>query len=165
MRTVEIPGGTAVLREREDVRVRNRRLVENATVAAMPALEKVNPEGEQQNLSTEEADSLFALQDATIVALLVSWTLQEQIPTLSTVGDMDPEIYDALAQATRETGAEVVSAESFDPTPDDGSPTQPSGDSESGLREDGSPSTPRSRRAGKSTATEGSSEDSPTTST
>ena len=185
MRTVEIPGGTAVLREREDVKVRHRRLIESATVPAMPALVKVSPDpcvkckgsgkaakgrdcpvcggsgtvakADPEQLTAQEANDLFALQDATIVALLVSWTLPDDIPTLGTVGDMDPVIYDALAEATRTVGASVAAADSFDETPDDGSPTVPSADSATGSREaGGSRSTRRSMPVGKSSVTAGS---------
>jgi hypothetical protein len=123
MKTVEIPGGNAQLREKHEIKVRHRRLVESASVGAAVALSKLpSDEAELEaatladlGLTTDEADGLFKLQDATIVAALDSWTLPDPIPTLATVGDLDPDVYDALAEATRELGTAIATEESFDP--------------------------------------------------
>ena len=105
MKTVEIPGGNAQLREKHEIKVRHRRLIEAASVGAAVALSKLPTDQDELETATltdlkltkDEAGSLFELQDATIVAALDSWTRPEAIPTLATVGDLDPEVYDAQA--------------------------------------------------------------------
>lgn len=152
MLTVPIPGGSADLREHTEIKVRHRRLVESASVGAATALAKLPSDQAELEAATladldlteAEADNLFRLQDATIVAALDSWTLPDPIPTLATVGDLDPEVYDALAEATRELGTAIAGAEDFEPSnPADpnftATPTPPSSDSEARLREDPAP--------------------------
>jgi hypothetical protein len=152
MKTVEIPGGNAQLREKHEIKVRHRRLVESASVGAAVALAKLpSDEAELEaatladlDLTTDEADGLFKLQDATIVAALDSWTLPDPIPTLSTVGDLDPDVYDALAEASRELGTAIATEESFDPpNPQsegfDASPTSRSAGSEEHSKDDQEP--------------------------
>ena len=166
MRTVDIPGGTATFRDREDVRIRHRRLIEAATVAALPALAKINttdPDAAAKALTGPEATTLFELQDASIVGLLASWTLEGPTPTLETIGDLDPVVYDALAERTRETGAQVAAAEVFKETPEAESPTVPSDDSERVSVEPGgfepTTSTTTPTLDGESTATDPSTRD------
>jgi hypothetical protein len=152
MKTVEIKGGTANMREQHEIKVRDRRLVESSAVAASSALSKLPSdkaeleelELSQMNLSRPEANALFELQDATIVASLVSWTLPEPIPDLDTIGDMDPEVYDKLAEATRTIGASIATKVNFEPTdprsPEfESSPTTPSDVSEGASRADQEP--------------------------
>ncbi len=136
-RIVEIPGGTAVLRDPDDLKIRHRRLVESAAVAASGVLARIpqdalgdgsDPEAVAEaaaalSMTRAEADAMYELQDATIVALLERWTLPDDLPTMETVGDMDPKVYDALAEATKAAGAKVAAATDFGPDPEDGSPT------------------------------------------
>jgi hypothetical protein len=154
MKSVQIPGGTAHLREAHELRVRHKRPVEAASVGASSALAKLPDDPEELaaatmvelGLSTEEATALYEIQDATILATLVSWTLDEPIPDATTIGDMRPEVYEALAVATREDGAAMATGVDFDP-PDPksegfaSSPTPPSAVSSNGSgakRESGS---------------------------
>jgi hypothetical protein len=124
MRTVDIPGGTATLREKDDIKVRQRQLVESRIVAAASALEKLPNEIDElaafditkSNLTAAEADSIFDLQNATIVAALASWSLSDPIPTMDTVGDLDQNLYDALSTATAGVASEVTQPESFEPS-------------------------------------------------
>ena len=149
MKTVTIPGGNAVLREQDEIRVRHKRLIESAAVAASTALEKLPTDRDKLEslnlaelaLTRDEANSLFELQDATIVAALIGWTLTQPLPTLDTIGDIEPAVYDALANATRELGTAVVAPTDFSPSDPtkpgfEESPTQPSGDSGEPLRDD-----------------------------
>ena len=173
MKTVEIPGGNAQLREKHEIKVRHRRLVESASVGAAVALAKLpSDEAELEaatladlDLTTDEADGLFKLQDATIVAALDSWTLPDPIPTLATVGDLDPDVYDALAEATRELGTAIATEENFDPPAPNSeefasSPTDRSGDSEEPLRDaEASASTQAPRTDTKSTVSVASSQE------
>jgi hypothetical protein len=156
MRTVTIPGGNAALREKHEIRQRHRRLVEIASVAAAPAIDKVRkslPTGASDedavktleamtdadlHLTKQEAQALCELQDAHILATLVSWSLDTPVPTdEDSLGDIDPEVYDALAQALK--GELLGTKVDFDPgdprRPDfKDSPTSPSDDSASVLR-------------------------------
>lgn len=170
MKTVEIPGGNAQLREKTEIKVRHRRLVESASVGAAVALSKLPSDPAELEaatladlrLTTDEADGLFKLQDATIVAALDSWTLPDPIPTLTTVGDLAPDVYDALAEASRELGT-AIATEDFDPpAPTDPaleeSPTSPSDDSAVVLRDELAPvSTETPQSATTSGATDESS--------
>lgn len=131
MKTVDIPGGQATLREKSDLRVRDRRLVEAAAVAAGPLMARLPQDPEQRaaisevdllslGISRQEIQTMFDMQDAAIIAALASWTLQEPLPTMDTLGDLNGELYDALGEVTSGVGAEVA-AETFDP-PDPASP-------------------------------------------
>jgi hypothetical protein len=170
MKTVKIPGGEATLREKPDVKVRHRRLVEAAAIEAAPVLAKLPGDEATREAMTEtevlalgvsrkEAHSLFELQDATIVALLASWTLPGDLPDMDTIGDLDPELYDALSKASGGLGADIT-GETFEP-PNPGSPgfdespTVPSASSEPGLRADPEPTpadVPASTNGSTSTA-------------
>lgn len=149
MKIVKIPGGTATLREKADMRKRHQRIVEAAAIVAAPALAQIERIGgealgkrvSELRLSAHEATSVFDLQDATIVAVLDSWTLPEPLPTLDTLGDLTPKLYDALAEATSKLGAEVINSDNFEPSDPTApgfteTPTTPSADSEPGLRDD-----------------------------
>jgi hypothetical protein len=167
MKTVDIPGGQAVLREKADIKVLHRQLVEAAYIPATSAMEKLPGDLEElekfdlttSSISRTEAQALFDLQSATIVAALASWTRSEPLPTMETVGDLDQDVYDTLSEATASLGNEIVSTESFDaPDPRSAefkaSPTTPSGDSTVALRADQEPqSTPAPRSDTPSTAT------------
>lgn len=141
MREVEIKKGdavvgSAVLRTREDMRVRHRRLVETAGIAAARVIARL-PQGlttdtemvENLNLDERDAEALLRVRDATLVATLVSWSLDEPLPTLETVGDMDPDVYDSLVASLQE---DAVGATDFGPdgAGDPESPTRPSGHSD-----------------------------------
>lgn len=147
MKTVNIPGGTAALREKPDIKVRHRQLVEAAYIPATAVMEKLPGDLEDleafdlstSKISLTEAQSLFDLQSATIVAALSSWSRPEPIPTMDTIGDLDQDVYDALSEATSSLGQEIVAPENFEPgdphSPEfTESPTTPSSDSTVALR-------------------------------
>ncbi len=153
MKTVDVPGGQVTLREKQDITVRHRRMIEAATVAAtsalaqLPASQKELEELNISDLKLTAADTtvLFELQDATIVASLESWTFPEPLPTLATIGDLHQDRYDALAQATRSLGSEIATgAVDFEPSDPhaagfEATPTSPSDGSAAGLRADQEP--------------------------
>lgn len=109
--SIPIPGGYAVFRE--NLKVRQRRLIETAGIQAVRALGKLPNEvtkGEIDpttvaldalDLSDSEADSIFFIQDAAILAYLESWTLDRPLPTKETIGDLEVELYDALVEGAR----------------------------------------------------------------
>ena len=150
MRQVEIPGGVAHLREQHEVRTRHKQLVEAASVAAASGLRKLYGRSQEDlesldmgelHLDLRESMAMIDLQNATIIALLSSWTLGIPVPDMDTIGDLDPAVTEALVDATREDGAALALGVDFSP-PDpkspemEGSPTEPSAGSDSGLRAD-----------------------------
>jgi len=142
-RSVEIPGGTAVLRDVSDLRERHRRQI----LAAVGPLAKVyakipsdliregaeqGPEGEQARAQAElimsglmtrqERLAMSELRDAMICALLQSWTLPQPLPDVDTVQDLTPELYDALNSAIRGQEMDLVqriNPANFEPQPPD----------------------------------------------
>jgi hypothetical protein len=129
MKVVELQGGSATLREREDVKVRQRQMLEAASVVAAPAIEKIPKQAgkpseidwealDKAGLTYEEMQTLLQLQNAAIVALLAAWTFPEPLPaTLDDVLDLPAERYDQLAQAVRSIGAGIITGEtSFEPS-------------------------------------------------
>lgn len=125
----------------------------SARAAVAAATEAVDRAVIGLNLSMEDAEKISSLQDAAIIALLVSWTLPAPLPTVETVQDLPGALYDALALASRGLSAAV--SVDFSPDPDQTSPTGPSSDSDGRLRdEQASPSTPPSPTFGAPTATE-----------
>lgn len=76
------------------------------------------------------------LQRAAIVALLRSWSLPAPLPTMDTIGDMELDVYDALAVATAPLVQVAMFGENFGPSgaTDPASPTVPSSGSEPGER-------------------------------
>jgi len=157
MRTVTIEGGTADVREGPDITVRQKRIVESAAVGASHALSKLpsdqkaleNLSIQDLNLTKDEADTVYALQDATIVASLASWTLDKPLPTLDTIGDMSQGLYDELARATSGMGASIVNGVDFDPP----NPSDPEFESSPTPPSDGSEPVSRADQASESTAT------------
>jgi len=170
MQTIEIPGGTVELRGTAELKVRHRRLIEAAAIAAGAALPKLPTSLEELesldistlDLSVEETNTLFALQDATIVAAVASWTLPEPLPTLETVGDLDTDVYDALAEATRDMGAATATGVDFEPSDPsspgfEGTPTSPSGGSAAVSRADQESSSTRKRKSATKSSGSGAS--------
>lgn len=155
-RTVEVPGGTAVLRDADEMSERQRRVVRSALfAAAADALgdELSTAPGQPPtsvHLSAATGDLMAATKDAAIVASLVSWTLDGPLPTMDSVVDLPGALYDALAVET----ANLISGLTLDttPSPDPQSPTPASSDS-NGRLGDGAPSTPTSPTGGGSTPT------------
>lgn len=166
MRTVEIPGGTARLREKGELRVRDRRLIEAATLAASGAYSKLESstggmkdpdELLQAGISRSDWEVLKEVQDAKIVAALVDWTLPVPLPNMGTIGDLeDEEVWAALAAATKGTdkaGADFSPSDPNDPEFKD-SPTPRSDAFEGGSSADReSPSTDSKSSTGMSTDT------------
>ncbi len=126
MPEVEIPGGRAVIRD-ELTRERDFRVLEAGAIAAAPAMVKltgVDPssadtELTQAGLTAAEAAGMMEFQDAAIVAFLESWTLRRPLPTLANVGDLERDLYRALAEATAPLARTTALGPDFTPEPDD----------------------------------------------
>jgi len=114
---------------------RHRRIVKTAAVAAQSVLERLPKDATEDTpmpeMSTGEAAHLMELQDATIVALLAGWSLDRPLPTMDTIQDLPGELYDALAEATKELGATVATGSDFSVDPDPKATTPDSEPSES----------------------------------
>lgn len=117
---VEIPGGTAVLRDPSEVTARHSRpyrkivlslglgrfaeIIEADTVRAVMSADIENDAAaiaklsDEMNLTEDEAEKLERLSDALIVKWLASWSLPQPIPTtIDEVLDMPDKLRDALA--------------------------------------------------------------------
>jgi len=171
MRTVEIPGGTARFREgRSEMRGRDDLLISAASAAAASVIAKVPEntpiEGEtpaqaeeralgmlqDMQLTWQEAQAMLEVRQAMVVATLESWTLEQPLPTMANIGDLPGDLYQALLAASEEVPVEAVAT--FEPDPDEASPTPPSSASDGGLRALTESKSIRTRpRAGASTAT------------
>lgn len=171
-RTIDIPGGQAVLRGKDEIKQRARRRLELASVLASSVYRKFPKDTDPREvnlaelgLSAEEFDAMYAVQDQTILAYLQSWTLVQEdgaprpIPeTVDDLGDLPVELYDALREATAPDGADTVAPVDFSPNPDPESPTV-DGSASAGPSKDEteSPSTPSSPTSGVNSPTGGSS--------
>lgn len=168
MRTIDFPGGSAELRDGPDIRQRDRRLVLSAGLAAAGALAKIEAQNIEPSAIAEkdvaslgltfaEAEAFQDMQDAMIVASLCSWTLAQPLPTMQTVGDLKPDVYDALEKATQSSINAVLTGTDFEPSdPTEpgfpATPTLPSDDSVIVLRaNEESDSTDTSATSGPST--------------
>ena len=160
MRTVAIPGGHASFREEHELRTRDNRLLEVTQTVAARAFQKLVNTSEsgvfglaelaEAGLNEAEATSVFRVRDAKIVAALVEWTRDEPLPTLETMGDLPPDVYEALAEATDPVVVEKVNFEPSDPKAlgFEDSPTPPSDGSGVVLRADLAPESSLSSESG-----------------
>lgn len=178
--TVEIPGGTAKIRELSEMTVRQRRMVqasymatsyiyaqlppsvvENATVLkgkeGLDAREKLALMIRGLRVTRTEAEDILSLQDASIVAFLESWDLDMVLPTMDNVQDLPPKLYDALAIITAPLASKLsLGSVDLDPTP--GGEDSPFGDSatsrtKSDTQTKTGTSTKKRRNSGANTST------------
>lgn len=172
-KTIEIPGGFAVLRDPKDVRQRARRRLELASLRAQPAFNAINKARAaatraagkevglddlallQIGLTPEDFEAMYEVQTATILAYLADWSL-ENVPLPTSVEELDDlpaELYDALRNGTAQVGADAIAPVSFEPDPDGESPTDGgTGSAKSSKEQPESPSTPRLQISGESSA-------------
>jgi hypothetical protein len=117
---VAIPGGEATLRD--TLTIKERRTLRAIATSAMELAQKA---GANEALNTADADFMLATQDrladATLLAFLVSWTLDKPLPTADTIGEMDGNVYDAISKAIEDHGGAFGIDTS--PTVDKSSPT------------------------------------------
>ena len=174
MRTVEIPGGSATIREAHEIRVRDEQLMQGAAVAAAPAIKKIQATGKdpsedadwatEAGLSLDEWLHLNDLNNAAIVAMLAGWTLERPVPqSVDDVKELPAELGKALGTATIKDALQVLNGVDFDPSDPskpgfEQTPTEPSAGSapRSGVTE-GQASTATPSPTGVSIATDGSS--------
>jgi hypothetical protein len=152
VKRIELPnGGWAEVREQQDLRVMHRRAIQAALGAATVAISKIpasmvdvpdDPEeraaalekidmSEIPSLSMDEMLSISRVQEVAVVMFLVAWSLPEPLPTLDTVGDMNIDVFDAIAKVTQKSANALINGIDFAPTPkaEPGNPTGIPGDS------------------------------------
>lgn len=153
MRTINIPGGIAKIKEQKDLRGRDTKLIKAYALAAQSVLLKIPEEarpkpGESKEdagkrmqeylethpvqMSGEEGMRMLDMKESVMVAYLASWTLEIPLPTMETIGDLPDEVYQALDDAVGGDAITVAAASvDFDVNPDQSSPTGPSKSSDS----------------------------------
>lgn len=127
MKTVQVTGGEITLRERADLRVRDRQFLQEHLLDAQPVLEKL-PYDEHGNLDEERAlegglltreaiTALYDLTKAAIVVRIASWTLEGEPPrTIEQVDDLNASLYDELQAEVSEGLQELIGDVDFDPS-------------------------------------------------
>jgi hypothetical protein len=150
MRTVPIPGGTATLRESDDLRAMDADLIEEfaavcaPTFAKMPdevmegkregetdeeALARLGPLMAAVQFTREEARAMLGLRRASIIACLESWTRPEPVPaTVEELGLLPRAVVAALDKEIGGVGAILQPSVDFSPSTDPDSPTPASSD-------------------------------------
>lgn len=160
-KTVDIPGGQAVIRDADEMTERQRRIIRRVMIDALgDAIGDIDANAISDatdlklRITPQLGDAMFDLRDAAIVAGLASWSLPEPLPTVDTVQDLPTSLYDALEAAT----GHLTSVMSVDtsPSPEPDSPTQPSSASGGLLRGEAEPTITWST-SGASTSTANSS--------
>ncbi len=174
MREVPILGGTASFREPgvDAIHGDTKKLIRAAGIAAAsqlseyPELFEPAREGESDDqraerlgtrlegmvMSIDQAMAWDNMREATVIALLKSWTLDRPLPTMKTLGGDDyADVYDALLESVGGVGATELEAD-FSPTKkiDTSTPTDDSGSSNGHSMAD--PESPLTTTPGSATA-------------
>jgi len=126
---VDIPGGKAVLRDRSELRARDRNMVRAALLSAAKVFAKIPTETLEKaaktnsllalsevDMTEDEAARLDRANEAVVLARLVSWTLPMPLPTRDTIRDLPPDLYDALINVAG-TADFVLAPVDFSPGP------------------------------------------------
>jgi hypothetical protein len=166
MKTIDIPGGTAQLREGPELRGRDRNLIQAAILVATAGMAKVSglrdqQEGEpdddyrdfvaqqfknREKLTIEESLSLVELSNAAIVSSLKSWSLPDPLPTIENVDELPGDLYQALVDGTGGISMLLAAGVKFEPTDPKGPEgrSTPTGGSSSSSNTSPEPTTPDS---------------------
>jgi len=101
---IDIPGGTATLRD--TLTIRERRAIQRIALDAMGLANQLT--SDSVALQPKDAELLMTTQDkmadATLVAYLQAWSLDKPLPTLDTIDEMDGDVYDAITAAIEKKG-------------------------------------------------------------
>ena len=101
---IDIPGGTATLKD--TLTIRERRAIQHIALSAMSLANQLT--GDSVALNPTDAGLLMDTQDqmtdATLIAYLVEWSLGKPPPTLDTIDEMDADVYDAINAAIEKKG-------------------------------------------------------------
>lgn len=173
---VDIPGGTATLRDPAELKERHRRLLQTAMIPLaklfqqLPEglLEQSSGRGPEAEIARAKAERLMAaavttrqegtafaeMGDAVIVALLEDWTLDAPLPTMDTILDLEPPVYAALEKAARNLTPAVMKSATptdFGPNPGGDTPFGESSTSSTASRGGANGSTGKRRNTGGNT--------------
>lgn len=127
MPIITVPGGQVELRDKPNVG--GRELIQETLFDMINTLKRKMPDTDVEKLSDftqipiDQIDGEFLhasnqLQRAGVVAFVKSWSLRDPLPTMSNVGDMDPDVYDVIAKATTPMIVSAAQGLSFEPSPE-----------------------------------------------
>ena len=132
MKTIEVPGGTITIRERADLRVKDKRLLLSKIANVGPVLKDL-PFDDDGNLDEAKAtekgllteaviNGFYELAEVAIAARVVSWSLPAPVPsTVAEVEELPADIYEAVQGAVLDGIQDMLSELSFEPS----NPTAP----------------------------------------
>jgi hypothetical protein len=112
--TIDIPGGQATLRD--ELTVNGQELMQAVTFGiGKDTKEKIldliahkDDEGFEPEITFEQSMAMSRLNRAAVIAFLKSWTLDEPLPTLDSLGDLPAGLFNTLMQAVAGRGADAV---------------------------------------------------------
>ncbi|MGH9122853.1 MAG: hypothetical protein ACRDYC_13075 [Acidimicrobiales bacterium] len=133
---VELPEGhSAELREKATVGGRDLLREHSVEVFGMvsrrwPGARKIE-DIPRSELDAATLRGFHLFNRAAVVALLKGWTFSDPLPTMETITEMDPDVYDILAEAVALPAVKTLMGREYKPeeAPDAESPTEPSSDS------------------------------------
>jgi hypothetical protein len=119
---IDIPGGTATLRD--TLTIRERRAIQRIALDAMGLANQLT--SDSVALQPKDAELLMTTQDkmadATLIAYLQAWSFDKPLPTLDTIDEMDGDVYDAITAAIEKNSA--LAGVDTSPAKDPASPTK-----------------------------------------
>ncbi len=143
MKTVVVKGGSITLRERTDLSVRIKRMLEGELADVVPVIRRL-PTDEEGNIDQEKAeaeglltkqvvDAFYTATEVAIAARIVSWTFDHAVPkTIADVEELPYDMYEAVSGAAMDGIWEMLADLDFSAqaptTPGfDETPTEPLG--------------------------------------
>lgn len=113
--TINIPGGTATLRDPEDIRVKHRRPIQVLALSMSPearqVLDSAQPGSDISFGGLPEADitNLIRINEAAVYARLLSWTIPDPLPeSAQDVEEMRGVVYDVLMAECVRSAADLA---------------------------------------------------------
>ena len=110
------------IREQDEVTVRGRRgIMAISSTLGEPIAKALSSDSPgkaltELNITEEQSDGIYRMQEAAMVAFLAGWSYREPLPTMATVGDLPVGRYDALVNLTAAGGAAVILDVDTNPT-------------------------------------------------
>lgn len=142
MKTVEVNGGTVMLRERADLRVKDRRMLQEELADVAPILKDLpfNEDGsldevkalEANMLTKEVLNAFYRTAEVAIAARVAGWSFSTPVPTtMEDVENLPVDLYDALSLAVTDGIQDMLGDLDFEPSDPRApgfseTPTQPS---------------------------------------
>lgn len=115
---IEIPGGSATLKDK--LTVRERRQIEEVMFRGLQGAEQAPDGTVRVGSGTATAETVWSLEDTKFLVYLQSWTLDKPVPTTpEELLDLDADVLDAVVKAVDA----MTSAVDTSPSKDKSSPT------------------------------------------